>query len=492
MNFYFDAAKIIDRLDAKHGSVKSLLSTLPEKNRKRTAALVIETLKYKPALREVIAAASLLKQEKKITSHSLALVLVHDLLLSGSIQAGDGPVKQALLRHKTRLRSEWQRVKIKRGAKTDSELALACDDRTARIPRYARINALKWTVDEAIETFQRSGFVLGDPLDDGMNFTRDTHIENLLLFPPQARLIDTPEYSDGRIILQDKASCFPAFVLAPPAHPKSVIIDATAAPGNKTSHLSALMGNQGKIFAFERDRKRFGTLKTMLARAGCSNVETLNVDFLTTDVSGEKYAYVTHILLDPSCSGSGIINRLDHLVESEAEGSSVAHAERLMKLATFQLQMLRHAMKFPRIEKIVYSTCSIHPEENEQVVAAALRSTEAIAGGFRLAPRSAVLPEWPRRGQSGNLDDAATEAVLRCSPEEDSTNGFFVSCFIRHSGVRPSAKESEATVAEHNNAIGSPSVTISAKRKIHGEDNGDNIVLAPPSTRARKKRKRKT
>lgn len=78
----------------------------------------------------MITAASLLKQEKKITSHSLALVLVHDLLLSGGIQTGDGPVKQALLRHKTRLRSEWQRVKIRRGAKTDSELALACDDRT--------------------------------------------------------------------------------------------------------------------------------------------------------------------------------------------------------------------------------------------------------------------------------------------------------------------------------------------------------------------------
>ena len=45
MNFYFDAAKIIDRLDAKRGSVKSLMNTLPEKSRKRTAALVIETLK---------------------------------------------------------------------------------------------------------------------------------------------------------------------------------------------------------------------------------------------------------------------------------------------------------------------------------------------------------------------------------------------------------------------------------------------------------------
>ncbi len=73
----------------------------------------------------------------------------------------------------------------------------------------------------------------------------------------------------------------------------------------------------------------------MLARAGCSNVEALNEDFLTADFGDEKYAHVTHMyvlpcsyvpvvshsfddnsLLDPSCSGSGIINRLDHLVES--------------------------------------------------------------------------------------------------------------------------------------------------------------------------------
>ena len=86
----------------------------------------------------------------------------------------------------------------------------------------------------------------------------------------------------------------------------------------------------------------------------------------------------------------------------------------------------------------------------------------------------------------------ATEAVLRCSPEEDFTNGFFVSCFIRHWGTRLSAKGAEATVAERNNATGSPSVTMSTKRKVDGEGNGDGIVLAPPSSRRRKKRKRKT
>jgi putative methyltransferase len=246
MNFYFDAAGIIDRLDAKQGSVRSLLGTLPEKNRKRTAALVIETLKYKSALAEVIAAANLLKAEKKITSHNLALVLVHDLLLSGGVQAGDGPVKQALLRHKTRLRSEFQRVKIRRGAKSDNELALGDDIRAARIPRYVRINSLKWSIDDAIKTFQMGGYAIGNPHDE-MKFSRDAHVENLLLFPPQTQLTDTPEYSDGRLILQDKASCFPAIVLSPPTSPGCVIIDATAAPGNKTSHLSALMGNQGKV-----------------------------------------------------------------------------------------------------------------------------------------------------------------------------------------------------------------------------------------------------
>ncbi|KAI0292127.1 S-adenosyl-L-methionine-dependent methyltransferase [Russula brevipes] len=514
MNFYFDAAKLIDRVDAKRGSVKSLLNTLPEKSRKRTAALVIETLKYKSALAEVIAAANLLKNEKKIVSHNFALVLVHDLLLSGGIQAGDGPVKQALLRHKTRLRSEWQRVKIRRGAKADGELALADDVRAARIPRYARINALKWTIDEAVKSFQKCGYTLGNAAD-GVNFARDVHVENLLLFPPQAQLTDTPEYSDGRLILQDKASCFPAVVLAPPAHPGSVIIDATAAPGNKTSHLSALMGNQGKILAFERDRKRYGTLKTMVAKAGCSNVEALNVDFLTTDLNDEKYLGATHILVDPSCSGSGIVNRLDHLVESgaladastnvagaasltthatspptEAESSSVALAERLTKLAAFQLQMLRHAMRFPGAEKIVYSTCSIYPEENEQVVAAALRSPEATAGGFKLAPRALVLPAWSRRGQPGILDDADTEAVVRCSPGEDSTNGFFVSCFIRRGARSSTSTRAEAAVDGGSNGPDTQSLIASTKRRAQNEESGDSIPSLPPSNRRRKRRKR--
>lgn len=78
-------------------------------------------------------------------------------------------------------------------------------------------------------------------------FSKDEHIPDLLLFPPDTQFVEDPLYQEGKIVLQDKASCFPAFVLSPPAEDGTVTIDATAAPGNKTSHLAALMQNKGKV-----------------------------------------------------------------------------------------------------------------------------------------------------------------------------------------------------------------------------------------------------
>ena len=66
--------------------------------------------------------------------------------------------------------------------------------------------------------------------------------------------------------------------------------------------------------------------------------------------------------------------------------------------------MIQHSMRFPSVQKIVYSTCSIHAVENEHVVFAALKSQQAIEGGFALAQRTRVIPTWPRRG----LEEAAS------------------------------------------------------------------------------------
>ncbi|TBU55314.1 S-adenosyl-L-methionine-dependent methyltransferase [Dichomitus squalens] len=431
MNFYFEAVSVLDKLDAKKGSIKGVLASVPEKNRKRTAALVIETLKYKQVLSEVIDAAQLLKQEKKINSRNLALVLVHDLLLAKGIQAGDGPIKQAVLRHRTRLNGEFQRVKIKRGATSTAELAQTDDARAASIPRYVRVNQTCWTVADALETFQERGYQEGDPLSFPKAFQQDQHIPNLFAFHPSVRFTEDSLYTSGKIILQDKASCFPAHVLSPPAREDAVVIDATSAPGNKASHLCAIMQNKGKLYAFERDRKRFSTLKKMLAKAHCNNVEAVNLDFLTVSPNDPKYGRATHILLDPSCSGSGIVNRMDHLLDN-AEEEDDGDSERLNKLAAFQLKMIRHAMAFPSVQRIVYSTCSVHAVENEHVVRQALKTEEAISGNFKLAPKRDILPAWHRRGIHDEMDEPVhADSLVRCSPGEDGTNGFFVSLFVR-------------------------------------------------------------
>ncbi|KAK0204704.1 S-adenosyl-L-methionine-dependent methyltransferase [Desarmillaria ectypa] len=456
MNLYFEASKTLDSLDARTGSIKGVLATLPEKDRKRTSALVIETLKYKAVLTQVINETNLLKDErKKITSMNLALVLVHDVLLAGGIQAGTGPIKQAILRHKTRLNGEFQRIKIKRGVKSNLELAHNGDDRAAQIPRYVRVNTLMWTTDHAMDAFISNGYDLTDLVTSRQvrSFTKDEHIPNLLLFSPQTTFHDDPLYKSGKIILQDKASCFSAVVLSPPSMEDTYVIDATAAPGNKTSHLSAIMGNNGKLFAFERDRKRFKTLEMMLSKAGCQNVETLNRDFLTVDPQDEAYCKVTHILLDPSCSGSGIVNRLDHLLETEAENEPEKD-ERMTKLAAFQLVMIKHAMKFPAVKRIVYSTCSVHATENEHVVRDALKSEEAENGGFKLDAPENVLPQWKRRGLPEEMDNPSDAAsLIRCSPGGDATNGFFVSCFVRRDSTtvyaqKRSLGEEELSIVE--------------------------------------------
>ncbi|KAK7032869.1 S-adenosyl-L-methionine-dependent methyltransferase [Favolaschia claudopus] len=464
MNLYFTAANTLDRLEAKQGSIKGILATLPEKDRKRTAALVIETLKFKAVLLDVIQEAKLMKEErKKLTSINLALVLVHDVLLAGGIQAGDGPIKQAILRHKTRLHGEFQKIKIKRGAHSNADLAQTGDARAAQIPRYVRVNTAKWSLEDAIQYLVSQGFTMDDSLVSIKSFSRDEHVPNLLLFPAQTTFHDDSAYKSGKLILQDKASCFPAVVLAPPARKDAVVIDATAAPGNKTTHLSALMQNKGKLYAFERDRKRFGTLTMMVSKAGCTNVEPTNSDFLTVDPLDAKFANVTHILLDPSCSGSGIVNRLDHLLETEEENQE-SEDERLNKLASFQLMMIRHAMKFPKVSRIVYSTCSIHATENERVVRAALSSDEAIAGPFQLATKEDVLPSWPRRGMPEEFAEPETAmSVIRCSPGEDATNGFFVSCFVRQSV--PSALKRKAEQSGVDDAVTEGVVAKARKKK---------------------------
>lgn len=242
-------------------------------------------------------------------------------------------------------------------------------------------------------------------------FTGDSHVNFLLKFPPTTNFSTNQLYTSGKLILQDKASCLPAVVLNPPEG--AVVLDACSAPGNKTLHLSAIMGNTGTIYAVEKDKKRFERLQGNVAKYGATNIVGLNENFLELDP--KDYKSVTHVLVDPSCSGSGMVT------QRVVSGAKPTNKNRLKQLSDLQKSLVSHAMLFPAVTRIVYSTCSIHSEENECVVKELLDTHP----DWDLVT---ALPDWERRGLGSVFEGA--EKCVRCTAE-DQTNGFFLACFVK-------------------------------------------------------------
>ncbi len=310
MALYIKAAEILEKAQRKQGALKTLVYDSKFGNIKQLFALVCETQKFSSVLEEVIETTKLLKQTK-LKMH-MAKVLVYDLLIGQGLKCG-GSWKTMMMKHRPRLQAALARMKVKQKVSKNEDLLPANVQEPAgnQLPRYVRVNTLKTTVEDAVDYLKRDGLAyLGQAarLDDltlkQKDFVRDMHLPELLVFSPKTDFHDHFLYKAGHIILQDKASCLPAYLLDPP--PGSQVIDACAAPGNKSSHLAAIMKNRGTLFAFDLDAKRLATMSTLLLRAGVTCQKLANQDFLKVDPDSPQYKDVEYILLDPSCSGSGM------------------------------------------------------------------------------------------------------------------------------------------------------------------------------------------
>ncbi|KAK9273594.1 hypothetical protein L1049_018404 [Liquidambar formosana] len=252
------------------------------------------------------------------------------------------------------------------------------------------------------------------------------------------------------------------------------VLDACAAPGNKTVHLAAFMRGNGKIIACELNKQRVKRLEDTIRLSGASNVEVLHEDFLNLNPEDPLYSKVRAILLDPSCSGSGTAaDRLDHLLPSYAAGHAADFAaiERVNKLSSFQKKALAHALSFPAVERVVYSTCSIHQIENEDVIKSLLPL--AASYGFQL---QTPFPDWPRRGLPV-LE--GSEHLLRTDPDEDK-EGFFIALFVRKSTVDLLEKPLKA----HRDTIEAHSTDEPTKRSKTRDQK--KLVMPCPFTRMSK------
>lgn len=427
-------------------TIKGLCLAPQIQNKAAVYAVVCETLRHAPILRRILGASGFLANNPEMPE-AAALVLLYDHLIGQGVKPR-GKAERTFLAARSSFDVHVQSLLRAGNANSLTELLPSASLRSSQPvrPRSVRVNLLKLSVDTALRQLGAPPQSWPPKHRKPLQPVRDACLPDVLLLPPGLDLHDHPLVQGGALILQGRASCMPAHALQP--QPGWHVADCCAAPGNKTTHVAALVGAAGRVHAFEKDARRCNVLRATLERAGATHVDVHEGDFLAVDVLDVRFVAVRGVILDPSCSGSGTaVTRQEFLTapaaaasgetaESCGNGGSVRgdgggfpgctsdSSERVAALAAFQAAALRHALRFPALQRLVYSTCSVFREENEDVVAAVL--PDALAQGFTLAH---ALPQWPRRGLEGTY--AWSERVVRVHPELDETDGFFVAVFER-------------------------------------------------------------
>jgi 16S rRNA (cytosine967-C5)-methyltransferase len=210
----------------------------------------------------------------------------------------------------------------------------------------------------------------------------------------------------GKIVIQDLSSVVSCLVASP--QPGNQVLDICAAPGNKTSHLAALMGNSGEIISVDSSRQRMAHWKKEIKRAGCSIANGLVADATKLELNVKAKV----VFADPPCSNTGVF------AKNPAMKWRLSPA-RLQSLIMKQSAILASASKHVQEGgSLVYSTCSILPEENEDVIASFLHTN----------------PDFTLEMQTPFLGSPGLKGFSRCQrffPYLHECNGYFIAKFRR-------------------------------------------------------------
>lgn len=293
-----------------------------------------------------------------------------------------------------------------------------CAGLTSERATAFRVNTLLGDPDEVTARLSAEGFTLS-PV---------TWVEHAYMVPAAQRrtLTESGAFGDGLIYIQNPASMLPPLLLEP--RPEDRVLDLAAAPGSKTLQLAALMNKRGWISAVEPVKSRFFRLQRNLAHHGAENVHTYMKD--GSRVWRHVAESFDRVLLDAPCSSEG-----QFLAEVPATWSYWSE-KKIKEMARKQKRLLYSAVQCLKPGgRLVYSTCTFAPEENEAVVDAMLRK---FAGSLDVAEPALVPPEavpgvtrW-----RGKRFDAALERSLRILPGE-TTEGFFACVLVKTGPTLP-------------------------------------------------------
>ncbi|KAF1346617.1 NOL1/NOP2/sun family-domain-containing protein [Delphinella strobiligena] len=240
----------------------------------------------------------------------------------------------------------------------------------------------------------------------------------LQVFESQVPLGATPEYLAGHYILQAASSFLPVMALAPQENER--VLDMAAAPGGKTTYAAALMRNTGVVFANDASKVRAKGLIGNIHRLGVKNTIVCHYSALEFP---KVMGGFDRVLLDAPCSGTGVIAK-DSSVKTnktEADFLRLPHLQKQLLLAA--IDSVDHASKTGGY--IVYSTCSVTVEENEQVVQYALNKRPNV----KLVSTGLVFGKEGFTSYMGKQFHPTLKETRRYYPHAYNVDGFYVAKF---------------------------------------------------------------
>jgi 16S rRNA (cytosine967-C5)-methyltransferase len=222
-------------------------------------------------------------------------------------------------------------------------------------------------------------------------------------------------YRSGQINLQDEASQMVAHLVGVRA--SQTVLDACAAPGGKTMILARAAGPRGRVIAGDLREHRLRATQEQLTRTAITNVSIVALDATRALPFARPF---DRVLIDAPCSGTGTLSRNPE-IRWRLKPEDLDQAHRC------QTAMLRNALAaVSAAGRLVYSTCSLEPEENDEVVAAAL----AEARDWRITSgQPATAPHLLNAASAERL--FTSEGFFRTFPSEHGTDGFFAAAFER-------------------------------------------------------------
>ncbi|NPA75925.1 MAG: RsmB/NOP family class I SAM-dependent RNA methyltransferase [Euryarchaeota archaeon] len=267
-------------------------------------------------------------------------------------------------------------------------------------PYWLRVNTLKISEEKLVSRLTDKGFVLKRYRE--MNAYQ---IASMPVKHPGA----TREHALGYYYVQDLASMMPVLALNP--KPEDNVLDMAAAPGSKTTQMAQIMQNTGTILANDINIGRLKSLAANVERLGTTNV-------IITRKNAASASFGTRfdkILLDAPCSGEGTLRK--------APPARVLREKDYMANSKMQKEMLKNAAKHLKEDgKIVYSTCTFNPLENEEVVRFGVETLSLKLEATKLpVPAEKGVREW-----NGITFESVADSVLRIYPHRIDTGGMFI------------------------------------------------------------------